>query len=479
MKRRMCDEARCLASVGNGSWHGATWTWHKQCCDFGLVDAPRARELLRGRQLVFLGDSTARRHMWAVVDAVGGEHAVRRRVGAAVADSGMAFDRAAVAHNDTLYDSQRAYHAGQVVLLNVDSGAWRLVDPLQLCGVPKEEWTVDGRLVRATQQGHPPPWHSMRGTRYRIVVSLQPRCQSLLNGSRACARQLGLTAERVRGALQAVARSTLRGWGCQAAKPRECSYQAAVQRNCARGVFVRRLRVAVDTDEAGRAAEAGVARAARGRGGGRGGQRGGRGGGRGGQRGGGRGGKRSARQWAGRGSGRLEGRRLGASAREDTNNVRGERGWHFEVLMGDGAAACRLPSEKLLAGLQRLLQQPADPLQQRASTADPRRLASGGGGSAGGGGGGRALREARRDGHSATAEAEEAEATRLLGQTRAVAPPRLAPFCERFCRKTHQLECPGGFEAKLAAAVERHAGALALPARRRDALAVLVFSYEP
>ena len=92
--------------------------------------------------------------------------------------------------------------------------------------------------------------------------------------------------------------------------------------------------------------------------------------------------------------------------------------------MGDGAAACRLPSEKLLAGLQRLLQQPADPLQQRAPTAD-----------------------------------QEAEATRLLRQTRAVAPPRLAPFCEQFCRKTHHLECPGGFEAQLAAAIERHAGA--------------------
>ena len=162
-KKRMCDETSCLASVGNGSWHGTTWTWQKQCCDFGLVGAPRARELLRGRQLVFLGDSTARRHMWAVVDAVGGEHAVRRREGAVVPDSGAAFDRAAVARNDTLYDSQRAYHAGQVVLLNVDSGSWRLVDPLQLCGVPKEEWTVDGRLVHAMQQGRPPPWHSMRG----------------------------------------------------------------------------------------------------------------------------------------------------------------------------------------------------------------------------------------------------------------------------------------------------------------------------
>ena len=75
--------------------------------------------------------------MWAVVDAVGGDHALRRHVGKAVADSSVAFDRAAVDRNDTLYDSQRAYHAGQVVLLNVESGAFQLLDPLQLCGVPQ------------------------------------------------------------------------------------------------------------------------------------------------------------------------------------------------------------------------------------------------------------------------------------------------------------------------------------------------------
>ena len=97
--------------------------------------------------------------------------------------------------------------------------------------------------------------------------------------------------------------------------------------------------------------------------------------------------------------------------------------------MGDGAAACRLPSEKLLAGLQRLLQPPADALQQPAD--------------------------------------QEAEATRLLRQTRAVAPPRLAPFCEQFCRKTHHLECPGGFEAQLATAIERHAGAARVRLRLR------------
>ena len=97
--------------------------------------------------------------------------------------------------------------------------------------------------------------------------------------------------------------------------------------------------------------------------------------------------------------------------------------------MGDGAAACRLPSEKLLASLQRLLQPAADPLQPPAD--------------------------------------QEAEATRLLRQTRAVAPPRLAPFCEQFCRKTHHLECPGGFEAQLAAAIEQHAGAARVRVRVR------------
>ena len=109
--------------------------------------------------------------------------------------------------------------------------------------------------------------------------------------------------------------------------------------------------------------------------------------------------------------------------------------------MGDGAAACRLPSEKLLSGLQRLLQPPADPLQQPA---DP------------------LLQPAD----------QEAEATRLLRQTRAVAPPRLAPFCEQFCRKTHHLECPGGFEAQLAAAIERHAGAARVRARVRVTVGV-------
>ena len=42
-----------------------------------------AQQLLRGRRIVFVGDSTARRHMWAIADVVGAQRAIRRRPGAA------------------------------------------------------------------------------------------------------------------------------------------------------------------------------------------------------------------------------------------------------------------------------------------------------------------------------------------------------------------------------------------------------------
>ena len=124
------------------------------CCNFGHVGPSRAAALLRGKRLVFIGDSQTRRHLWALVDAVGGaKKAIRRQYGHTVADSHREFDQAAVALNDTLYDSQRAYHAGQTVLLNVDTGRWKLIDPGQLCGVGKKYWMTDHRLVGALRKG--------------------------------------------------------------------------------------------------------------------------------------------------------------------------------------------------------------------------------------------------------------------------------------------------------------------------------------
>ena len=150
-----CDSAACLAALGAGEWRAnGTWRWHaRACCGFGHVGAARARELLRGRRLLFVGDSTARRHMWAVIDAVGGRRRVRRRRGGAVPDSRAAFDEAAIRLNDTIFDSQRAYHGGQVVLLNVDDGAG-VAALLLKRGTPVDALTRAGMSARALCEKH-------------------------------------------------------------------------------------------------------------------------------------------------------------------------------------------------------------------------------------------------------------------------------------------------------------------------------------
>ena len=118
-----CDPSACLLRSGAGEWHSGQWQWASEasCCGFGEVGRERARALLRGRSLTFVGDSTARRWLWALVDSVGG---MRRRRGHAVPDSSAAFDFKAIALNDSMLDTARAYHAGQAVLLNVRTGRW-------------------------------------------------------------------------------------------------------------------------------------------------------------------------------------------------------------------------------------------------------------------------------------------------------------------------------------------------------------------
>ena len=118
-----CDPSACLLRSGAGEWHSGQWQWASEarCCGFGEVGRERARALLRGRSLTFVGDSTARRWLWALVDSVGG---MRRRRGHAVPDSSAAFDFKAIALNDSMFDTARAYHAGQAVLLNVRTGRW-------------------------------------------------------------------------------------------------------------------------------------------------------------------------------------------------------------------------------------------------------------------------------------------------------------------------------------------------------------------
>lgn len=148
MATSACSLEYCLNHLGAGHWlANESWAWNASasCCKFGEYPQRAASALLRGRRLAFLGDSQARRWMWSLVDTVGG---LRRRAGGSVPDSSRKFDAHAVSINDTVYDSARAYHAGQTVLLNADTGRWVMLDPLQLCGVPRTHWTVDRKLVR-------------------------------------------------------------------------------------------------------------------------------------------------------------------------------------------------------------------------------------------------------------------------------------------------------------------------------------------
>jgi hypothetical protein len=174
-----CSASACLAALSRGHWSGSLWRWDDapSCCQFGQVGPERAQRLLAGRKLVFVGDSQTRRHMWAIVDAVGGAR-VRRRHGFVVPDSHRAFDEAAIGLNDTIYDSQRAYHAGQTVLLNVRTGRWVLLDPKQLCGVDQTHWMTDHRLVGALERRHVGlhPRHHPPGRRPARVCAAAENC---------------------------------------------------------------------------------------------------------------------------------------------------------------------------------------------------------------------------------------------------------------------------------------------------------------
>ena len=242
-----CDAKACISALGEGEWmpHAVWRSGAPRCCGFTQIGPRRAAELLRGRRIAFIGDSQSRRHMWAVVDAVAGpQRAIRRQAGRVVPDSTAHFDRAAVTKNDTVYDSQRAYHAGQTVLLNVDSGRFVLLDPGQLCGVERKYWMSDHRLVGALEAGKSMPWHVMRGAliRLRLVVSSSGRgrtpAASNVSTAAAIERPGGGHAQRLRRAVEAYARQAMLSWGCQKENIRDCSYPEAIQRNCARRLAV-------------------------------------------------------------------------------------------------------------------------------------------------------------------------------------------------------------------------------------------------
>ena len=472
MPARKCDAITCLALLSRGHWQGPVWRWDAAppCCGFGQVGPARTQSLLAGRRLVFVGDSQTRRHMWAIVDAVGGAR-VRRRHGTVVADSHRAFDEAAIGLNDTIYDSQRAYHAGQTVLLNVRTGKWVLLDPTQLCGVDKTHWMTDHRLVGALERGKSEPWSIMRGAHYRLLLRVALRSNAsatLAPSSRPSSRPA--TEERVRLAIQGLARDALHTWGCQKARVQECDYHEAIQRNCARRLSV------VSADE--------------------------------------------ARKRRGASSPSSAAKAASIMASGGAEGGEGAEVFRLAVLMGEVGGSCANAARELQRQLTTaLVDVDAERHARTALTARQRRLRVVADGDDGGRGRGRG-RGGRGAGRGAAARAGDLAALgarRSLLQGRAGAvdvPPRglkggnkgfgprggaksgaalaatlatlgrqgavvVAPYCASYCRRSHQLECPPTepFEPALGKAIDAYASELGVGGRADPSLAVLTFLY--
>ena len=247
----MTFERRCLDAVGLVEWRGdGNWRWSADeaaTCGLAHVSTSTARALLRGRSIMLVGDSTSRRHMWALVDIAAGNHTIRRQAGSAVPDSTSKFDAVAVGLNDSIFDTRRAYHASQTVLLDTDSGRWEMLDPFQLCGIARTHWEVDAEhVVEAARKGRLNP-RRMRGMRVELHLALQARPsssgQALPLATRSQKRVQNYTSAAVLASstLKDVSEALLLDWGCR----RNCGVhkrtapQAKEQRLCASNLRVR------------------------------------------------------------------------------------------------------------------------------------------------------------------------------------------------------------------------------------------------
>ena len=81
MHRPALAEGWCLRNLGNGSFsQEGVYQWPpevRQRCGFRMHSTGAARRLLRGRHVVFIGNSVQRRAMYALADLLGGDNATR------------------------------------------------------------------------------------------------------------------------------------------------------------------------------------------------------------------------------------------------------------------------------------------------------------------------------------------------------------------------------------------------------------------
>ena len=119
------SEGWCLRHLGNGSFSPeGVYEWPpavRQRCGFQMHSTGTARRLLRGRHVVFIGNSVQRRTMYALADLLGGDNATR-------------LPKMPVL--ERIFDQYKGYHDFQHQRIDLTDGrAEAPVQGLDYCGV--------------------------------------------------------------------------------------------------------------------------------------------------------------------------------------------------------------------------------------------------------------------------------------------------------------------------------------------------------
>ena len=119
------SEGWCLRHLGNGSFSPeGVYEWPpavRQRCGFRMHSTGAARRLLRGRHVVFIGNSVQRRTMYALADLLGGDNATRLPE---------------MPVRERIFDQHKGYHDFQHQRIDLTDGrAEAPVQGLDYCGV--------------------------------------------------------------------------------------------------------------------------------------------------------------------------------------------------------------------------------------------------------------------------------------------------------------------------------------------------------
>ena len=180
-----CQPSLCVAALGRGRWdiYNASGAWQfdapPKCCALqGRVARRQASQLLRGRTVLFLGDSVARRHLWAFVDylTIGSNRRtlpnVTRPFEGSSITNGEAKRAILAATGDTIYDEQlREKHSAQTVLVNARTRQTLFLTNHAICGMVGMRAAIEcpsctSSCVAPANRTHPNAFDNPLGARY-------------------------------------------------------------------------------------------------------------------------------------------------------------------------------------------------------------------------------------------------------------------------------------------------------------------------